>query len=182
MAYRVALGIRPTRDPPIAVTTNALSQMVRFAGPNGLLAVLPVFPAGGLRHSCAAADISRGRKAHPRLDGLRSSLIQRGYCFVSIRFDNASRHTGHGDGHVIAGTPRSQIGHVQHAVGRVQVVVDRATRTDSQKRRDFAAVEIDPGRVAVVASGQQVRTRPWARTPPAGPLQRFADRLGRGSS
>jgi hypothetical protein len=47
---------------------------------------------------------------------------------------------------VVAGTPCREARYVQHAVGRVlQVVVDRAGRTDSQKRRDLAAGQIIPG-------------------------------------
>ena len=37
-------------------------------------------------------------------------------------------------------------------------------------------VEINPGRIAVVASGQQMRTRPRARASAADPFQRFANR------
>ena len=117
---------------------------------------------------------------HPReLRRQSRCLITGDDSFRTATLDNASRHAGHRDGRVVAGTPRREIGHVQHAVGRVQVVVHRATRTDSQKRRDLAAVEIDPGRIAVVARGQQMRARPRARTSPADPLQRFADQFGR---
>jgi len=84
--------------------------------------------------------------------------------------DSSSRHTSHRSRREVARASPREIRHVQHAVGRIQVVVRLAARPDSKERRDFAAVEIDPGRIAAVARGHQIRAGTHVRTTPARPL------------
>ncbi len=159
-------------------------DILESTGNANLLAMwLPIVSRMFLHYSRHRSMMESYRE-HARIVGAirkrdRKTALEAPCLFPANALDGSSRHAGHRDGRVVAGTSGREIGDVQHAVGRVQVVVHRATRTHSQQRRDLAAVEINPGRIAAIARGQQMRARPRARASAADPIQRFADRIAR---